>query len=117
MKYRQKTIIIEATRWFRNGDHPKDNCRIIKPNPLSTTQFAPHKAEGEVVRYFRHPDITVGSSECKICGERMDAHGWIDVPDSGHTVCPGDYVITESNGDYHPCKADIFLDTYEAIKD
>lgn len=25
MKYRKKLVVIEATQWFKNGDHPKDN--------------------------------------------------------------------------------------------
>ena len=24
MKYRKKPVVIEATQWFKNGDHPND---------------------------------------------------------------------------------------------
>ena len=29
-KYRKKPIIIEATQWFKNGDHPEDNPELLK---------------------------------------------------------------------------------------
>ena len=32
MKYRKKPVVIEATQWFKNGDHPKDNCVPIQPS-------------------------------------------------------------------------------------
>lgn len=28
-RYRKKPVVIEASRWFRNGDHPKDNTRTV----------------------------------------------------------------------------------------
>ncbi len=28
-KYRKKPVIIEATQWFKNGDHPEDGCEIF----------------------------------------------------------------------------------------
>ncbi len=28
-KYRKKPVVIEAIQWFKNGDHPQDNCRMI----------------------------------------------------------------------------------------
>ena len=32
MKYRKKPVVIEATQWFKNGDHPEDDCKMIYPN-------------------------------------------------------------------------------------
>jgi len=29
MKYRKKPVVIEATRWFKNGDHPEDD--VFRP--------------------------------------------------------------------------------------
>lgn len=42
-KYRKKPVVIEATQWFKNGDHPDDN-----PDQPGW--------EGKVVRYFRRPE-------------------------------------------------------------
>ena len=43
----------------------------------------------------------------------MHDHGWVDTLESGHIVCPGDWVITGVKGDHYPCKPDIFAKTYE----
>jgi hypothetical protein len=45
----------------------------------------------------------------------MHDHGWIDTPDGGHVVCPGDWVITGVNGEHYPCKPDVFEATYEEV--
>lgn len=99
MKFRKKPVVIEATQWFKNGDHPLDYA---------------NGWEGEVVRYFRHPDKAyAGERQCEKCGEIMHKHGWIDTLEGGHIVCPGDWIITGVKGEHYPCKPDIFAQTYE----
>lgn len=113
MKYRKRPVIVEAHQWFKNGDHPADNCDIIGPPPEAepnANDFC--LTEGKVVRYFRDPD-TRGAEPCKHCGKWMHDHGWIDTLEGGHIVCPGDYIITGVAGEYYPCKPDIFQATYE----
>ena len=100
-KFRKKPVVIEATQWFKNGDHPEDGL--------------PH-AEGTVVRYYRRPDVP-GNRPCKHCGKPMYNHGWIDTLEAGHNVCPGDWIITGVKGERYPCKPDIFEETYEAVED
>ena len=103
--FRKKPIVVEATQWFFNGDHPKDydGC---EPEAIENNY------EGKVVRYFRHPEVK-GHSYCKHCGDQMHVHGWIDTLEGGHIVCPGDWVITGVKGENYPCKSDIFETTYE----
>ncbi len=103
-KYRKKPVEIEAFQWFRNGDHPEDECEDISDGV----------PEGKVVRFYRHPDIS-GSTKCKHCGGEMQAHGWIDTLEAGHNVCPGDWIITGVKGEHYPCKPDIFEMTYEKL--
>lgn len=112
MRYRKKPVVIEAYQWFKNGDHPDDNCRLIKPVPGDGEPFL---SEGQVVRYYRHPNDP-GSRECQHCGNQMHWHGWIDTLEGGHNVCPGDWIIKGVKGELYPCKPDIFAATYEAIE-
>ena len=56
-KFRKKPIVIDATQWFRNGDHPEDMVRVLKGGTES---------EGLIVRYYRHPEIE-GVSRCANC--------------------------------------------------
>ena len=83
-KYIQKPAVIEATRWFKNGDHPKDG----------------RGGEGKVVRYYLNPKkMETVVFEC--CNMPMHDHGWIGPTASpksygyGFTVCPGDWVIED----------------------
>ncbi len=101
MKYRKKPVVVEATQWFKNGDHPEDG---------------PSDQEGKVVRYFRHPGVP-GDSECSQCLAKMNDHGWIDTLEGGHIVCPNDYIITGVQGEHYPCKPDIFLATYAFVEE
>jgi hypothetical protein len=109
MKYRKKSVVIEATQWFKNGDHPLDDTRVVTPVP---GDGAPYKSEGKVVRYFRQP-LRQAFQECEHCGRVFQDHGWIDTLEGGHIVCPGDYIITGVKGEHYPCKPDIFELTYE----
>lgn len=98
-RYRKKPVVITACQWFKNGDHYSDG------DP---------KTEGETVRYYRTPDATC-DSKCRVCGVRLFAHGWIDTLEGGLRVCPGDFIIEGIEGEYYPCKPDIFYATYEDV--
>lgn len=109
-KFRKKPIVIEATQWFTNGDHPEDQCVLITGD--LGYQFA---SEGKVVRYYRRPDDDA-QRHCEKCGNIMHLHGWIDTLEGGHIVCPGDWIITGVKGERYPCKVDIFAATYELVE-
>jgi len=97
-RYRKKPVAVDAFQWRRNGDHPEDG----DPD-----------TEGEVVRYFRDPEV-VGDT-CSHCGIDYHQHGWIDTLEGGYIVCPGDWIITGVQGEFYPCKPDIFNETYEEV--
>jgi hypothetical protein len=100
MKFRKKAIVIEATQWFKNGDHPDDHSA---------------ESEGKVVRYYRNPNGD-SEKECNYCHQTMHYHGWIDTLEGGHIVCPSDWIITGAAGEYYPYKDNIFKATYEPVE-
>lgn len=104
-RFRKKPVEVEAHQWFENGDHPDDHPEGRNPD-----------WEGEVVRYFRHPEIS-GSQVCSKCRRTMHEHGWIDTLEDGHNVCPGDWIITGVQGERYPCKPDIFAATYDPVEE
>ena len=104
-KYRKLPVIVEATQWFKNGDHLQDFSERGRGG----------LTEGYVVRYYRRPDVD-GNRYCEKCGVKMNHHGWIDTLEGGHIVCPGDWIITGIKGEYYPCKPDIFDVTYEKVE-
>lgn len=120
-KYRSKPVVIEATQWFKNGDHPADDCHMIYPDRVGdfgsddtiVTMFEPYLSEGKVVKHYRgHYTIML---PCRICGKAMHDHGWIDTLEGGHIVCPGDWIITGTKGERYPCKPDVFAEKYEPV--
>lgn len=120
MKYRKKPVVIEATQWFKNGDHPNDydNEKVGlengEPRTWTGAEVKANDWEGQVVRYYRNPKGD-GQTACQHCGRIMHDHGWIDTLEGGHIVCPGDWIITGVKGERYPCKPDIFAATYEAV--
>jgi hypothetical protein len=119
-QWRKRPVIITASQWFKNGDHPEDfaeDSHGLESGKLRIFTGAERKAnnwEGGVVRYFRHPDVP-GDRPCEQCGKTHLVHGWIDTLEQGHRVCPGDWIITGVKGERYPCKPDIFEATYEAV--
>ena len=134
-KYR-KTSLIEATQWFKNGDHPDDHVGepavdlskllelhpelLSRDEPIITADIPPEayyeRIEGMVVRFFRDP-YTPGDTRCMSCGNTMHDHGWIDTLEGGHPVCPGDWIATGIKGEHWNIKPDIFEATYEAVEE
>ena len=94
-EYELGGILVNASRWWQNGDHPKDE--YTEPSP----------DEGKFVRRFRHPNIG-GTSVCNKCGYLMHDHGWVDCGGDGVTVCPGDWVVEGKSGDIRSIKDDEF---------
>jgi hypothetical protein len=120
MKFRKKPVVIEATQWFKDGDHPLDYSRDHEGfvagelKTITKEERREKNWEGDIVGYFRHPDIR-DDTECRHCSLIMHAHGWIDTKEGGCIVCPGDWIITGVAGENYPCKPDIFAATYEAV--
>ena len=110
-KFRKKPIVIEATQWFKSGDHSEDSRE-----EFTGSDGQPFLGEGKIVRYYRTPDLD-GQTPCQHCGEIMHNHGWIDTLEGGHVVCPGDWIITGVKGEHYPCKPDIFEQTHERVAD
>lgn len=88
-QYRKKPVVIEAMR-----------C------PISDT---PEVSE-HIVKWIN--------------GDRPPPNAWFDVGSSEIFITtlegimkasPGDYIIKGVNGEFYPCKPDIFLKTYEEV--
>lgn len=92
--YRLQPLEFTAHQWHRNGDHPDDG---------------PADREGRVVRYFRRPEPEyAGDLTHETCGRTWHEHGWIDGPDDGLTVCPGDFIANIPGSTHIPVRPDVF---------
>lgn len=109
IRFRKKPVEITAHQWFRNGDHPDDD---------GTSPEDPEQREGKVVRFFRRPEAEYAGTRLHLlCGHTWHEHGWIDTLEGGHTVCPGDWIITGVAREMYPCKPGIFAETYEPVQE
>jgi len=87
-KFKKKPIVIEATPWFEDGDHPAVKMPTNAPDVL-----------------------------CSHCGEHMMFHGVIETLEGTMHVCKGDWIITGVKGEHYPCKPAIFDATYTPVTD
>ena len=115
MLFRKRADVIEAHRWWKNGDHPEDYSKAFAlQHPLLAEYRKHHNWEGAVVGFFRHPTMP-DYVLCAQCKQPFHMHGWIDAEGEGHRVCPGDWIITDFVGEYYPCKPAIMEQRYDAI--
>lgn len=88
-KYRKKSVVIEASRWFADGDHPR--VEMLKAKVKDAMKV------------------------CKKCDHLLMDHGMCETLEDYHIVCPGDWIIIDIANEAYPCKHNIFNATYEAV--
>lgn len=86
-KYRKKPVVVEAIQFIDTTD------RIIE-----LSEFIDSQSVGVDYEFPKHPTLT------------------IDTLEGPHIASVGDYIIKGVNGEFYPCKPDIFKKTYEAVK-
>lgn len=88
MKFRKKPVVIEATQWFKDGDHP----------------------EVKTMNTYERKKISPGIT---YVGKRS----YIETLEGQMQVTEGDWIITGVHGEHYPCKPDIFEKTYEKVEE
>ena len=89
-KYRKLPVVIDAEQWRVKGDVPEA--------PLSD--------------YLHESEVSI---PCGYCGRCLTMHAKCETLEGHHIVCPGDYIIKGIQGEFYPCKPDIFEATYEPV--
>ncbi|MDY0389212.1 MAG: hypothetical protein RBT65_19250 [Methanolobus sp.] len=91
MKYRKKPIVIEAFQWTGDNKQTEDPIWIID-----------EIKKGNV--WFRRPCLEPTTMKIKTLEGVMTAQ-------------VNDFIIKGVNGEIYPCKPDIFIKTYEEVKE
>lgn len=78
-----------------------------KPVVIEAVQYGPYSAPTlELMQFLGHSDRSVTIDENGIHIETLEGV---------MTATVGDYIIRGVQGEYYPCKPDIFLATYEKV--
>lgn len=93
MLYRKKPVVIEAIQW--NGI----NLSEIKEFVGGSLEYTIHDAAWQVGKGAPVVDMKIKTLE------------------GDHTASVGDYIIKGVQGEFYPCKPDIFEQTYEKVGD
>ncbi len=108
-RFRKKPVEIEAIQYRADITPPgvHEIYRWIETNTLGSF---------DVNEMWLRPDeFTWPESGVSI--DARDGRMVIATLEGGHWVNPGDWVIRGVQGEFYPCKPDIFAATYEAVAD
>ena len=97
MKYKKKPVVIDAVQW--TGNNHREIFDFLTENAFDKESM---KVTGDNF-YIDHSKVEGGLIIKTLEGE--------------HLATIGDYIIRGVQGEYYPCKEDIFLQTYEKVED
>lgn len=100
MKYRKKPIVIKAMQY--TGDNFDEIDKFIEGS--SPTDRKIH----EVIEEEQFYD---GSGDPEVIGKRLE----IETLEGNMKADVNDYIIIGVQGEFYPCKPDIFEQTYEKV--
>lgn len=100
MRYRKKPVIVEALQW--NGNNVIDIYNFLEDENVETQYEVNIEGKNFYIDFSRGQCVT-GDLMIKTLEGAMKA----DI---------GDYIIKGVNGEFYPCKPDIFEKTYEEVK-
>ncbi len=87
LRYRRRSEVFEAQRWFRPGD-----CRHVEP--------------------YR----TTADYRCPKCSCHIEEHGQLPIGNKRQLVCPGDFIVPSTCGDLYPVDPETFWQLYELVE-
>ena len=73
----------------------------------------------EAFQWFKHgdvPEVTTVPFSAKITDNRRAKLGWLETPQGGHLIFPGDWVIIDGKGQLTSCNSDTFTRLYESAE-
>lgn len=100
-KYRKKPVIIEAIQWTGK-------------NLIDVSAFLCNQTRKEALKEINSSEISRkkwDDYESIVLGDGL----YIDTLEGRMEASTGDYIIKGVNGEFYPCKPDIFDKTYEEV--
>tara|TARA_R110002153_G_scaffold83935_2_gene210564 strand:- start:643 stop:957 length:315 start_codon:yes stop_codon:yes gene_type:complete len=101
-KYRKKPVVIEAVQ-FTYTPEGMARLRVFCDGALGDVRWQRHIGAHEAINV---------KAEATIKTLEDGANGQVT-----HIATEGDYIIKGVQGEFYPCKSDIFAATYEEVSD
>ena len=101
MKYTKKPVVIDAVQW--TGKNHREMFDFLTENAFDKESMQVNGDHFHIDHTKVEGGLIIKTSEGEL--------------DGVHLATIGDYIIRESQGEYYPCKEDIFLQTYEKVED
>lgn len=95
-QYRKKPVVIEAMQWDGSAESATPIIDWARDSDGAAIRYHQHLMDGGLIA---HPDPYL----------------WVDTLEGRMIANPGDWIIKGVNGEFYPCKPDIFEKTYEGV--
>lgn len=112
MKYRKKPVVVEAFLW--TGENVQQFAAWAAECDFS------HKKAAGIAKPTVELPLTIETSTVvldPVSNTMRTVGGWVDIKtlEGVMRANPGDWIICGVNGEFYPCKADIFAKTYDQV--
>lgn len=84
-----------------------------KPVTVEAIQYLPDHQNCKEVAEFLDPGYDWDANDAAACDNESDPRWPIDTLEGVMWASPGDWIIKGVQGEFYPCKPDIFAATYE----
>ena len=100
MKYRKKPVVIEAIQW-------------VGKNERNMFDFLTNNTKTDII-----PTLEEDTFRVDLCNGGCQPGNLIIKTLEGEMKAEiGDYIVKDVNGEFYPCKSDIFTKTYDLVAD
>lgn len=112
--FRKKPVVIEARLWDGSTEGAEDIVNWINSSPRGGRAGALGTFETNSFAEFDEVDER-GKTAITLCGENSERKIEIETLEGVITASVGDFVIKGVQGEFYPCKPDIFDATYVSV--
>jgi hypothetical protein len=103
MKYKKKPVVVDAIKWDGSRKSTKEVLEFMGQKVDTRLQISCDKFD-EYVDHVNQNGLTIHTLEDGSDGRAK------------HVASLGDYIIKGIQGEFYPCKPDIFEATYEKVE-
>ena len=106
-KYRKKPVEIEAMQMpYESSNGAYEVYRWVEENTAGSFDCLPI-IEGDEDAFWPESGVSIDPRDGRMVVATLEGGHWVDL---------GDYVIRGVQGEFYPCKPDIFAATYEEAR-